>query len=163
MKTVTAFFKKLTIQKLALTALAPLLTIFMGIQSALAGLGILILLDLLTGIRKSLKQKGVTLNPLRIEFWRSVKSYGMRQTWRKTVEYVVGIIAFAVLEGFFLKEYSINVLGSHKITELATITIALIELYSVFENLEAVSGNNLLKKLLDFIIPDKIRKAFKSE
>src|SRR5690554_6153561 len=95
---VLKFFNDLTIAKKVLLALTPILSMIIDLQSALLGLFILINLDLLTGIRKTLHQRGVKFNPLKATFWKSIKSYLLRQTWRKSYEYGIGILVVITFE-----------------------------------------------------------------
>lgn len=87
----------------------------------------------------------------------------MRDTWRKTYEYGVGIIVFSVFESMIFKISPI-MLGSSEltITELAIVTATLVEIYSIFENMEAVSGQNILKRLT-FLIPEPIRRLLNNK
>lgn len=145
---------------LMLTVLCPLLATILSMKDVLIALSIIILLDMFTGIRKSLHSKGISLDIRKQEFWQSVNSSGIRNTWRKTYEYVIGILAFVALDGFVLKISTFELLGQqYSISEIAVITAIIIEIYSVFENMEAVSGRNLLKKILS-ILPEKVRSFF---
>jgi len=165
MKSTILFFKNITIVKKILLLITPILTVMFNLQTALAGLAILIFLDLLTGVRKSFHKKNIKAYIWQISFWRAVKSYGMRATWRKTYEYGMGIIVFAVLESMILNIDPIVLMNrSFTITELAITTASVIEVYSNCENMEAVSGNNLFKRLLQFL-PAPIQKIlnFKKE
>jgi hypothetical protein len=153
MKSVSLFFGSLNFTKWALLTLTPVLTVILNIQSALAGLAIIIFIDMLTGMNKSLHKEGVKVNFFKLEFWKSIHSSGMRETWRKTYEYGIGIIVFAVFESMVFKSIEgIQVAGYvFSITELAVITASVVEVYSVFENMEAVTGRNLLKRIVRFL------------
>lgn len=96
-------------------------------------------------------------------FWSAVKSKGMRSTWRKTYEYGIGIIVFAVFESMIFKMEPMTIMN-HKfsITELAAVTASLVEIYSIFENMESVSGSNILKKILSFL-PSPIKKIISKD
>lgn len=115
---------------------------------------------MITGIRKSLFVNNIKVSIFKKDFWRAIKSSGLRATWRKTYEYAIGIIVFTVLDSLVLKESKISFLGAeYALSELAISTACLVEIYSIHENMEAVSGNNLFKKLLK-IFPQKIRGIF---
>ncbi len=161
MKSVATFFSKLSIYKTFLILITPLITILMDIRPALIGLAILLVLDFVTGVRKSFIVSEIKFNPLKKITWQKFSSTGMRQSWRKTYEYVIGILAFGVLEAFFIKGAVIP-LGEtgYKITEFAVIVAAIVELYSIFENIEQSGGTNVLKKLLDMVIPEKVKEKF---
>jgi len=159
MRSLYLFFGKLTLEKKALLlTLTPVLTVLLNTTPMLIGLAILILIDLITGIRKSLHEKNLSFNLFKAHFWRTLHSKGMRDTWRKTYEYGIGVIVFAVFESMIFKINPISI-GStaFTLTELAVVTATLVEIYSIFENMEAVSGNNILKKIT-FLLPAPIRK-----
>jgi hypothetical protein len=122
-----------------------------------------IFIDLITGIRKSLHLKGLSFNPLKKEFWRTVSSEGMRSTWRKTYEYGIGIITFVVIDSLVFDVTVVEIMGNKmSISELAITTACLVELYSIYENMEAVSGNNLFKRIL-YLFPQRFRDLFKNK
>ena len=159
MKSLTLFFGKLTLEKKTLLlTLTPILTVLLNTHSMLIGLALIIFIDLLTGIRKSHYKEGVRFTPFTMKFWSVIKSKHLRSTWRKTYEYGMGIVVFAVFESMVLKldPFAIGT-AVFTLTELAVITAVLVEMYSIFENMEAVSGNNLLKRL-SFLLPGPIRR-----
>ena len=159
MNSIKLFFTKLTLEKKAsLLILTPILTILMNTRSMLIGLAIIILFDLITGIRKGLHKEKLSFNPLKKYFWQKLHSRGMRLTWRKTYEYGIGILVFATFESMVLGLNPI-VVGEFKmsLTEVAVAFASIIEIYSIFENMEAVSGRNMLKKLA-VLLPGPFRK-----
>jgi hypothetical protein len=163
MSSISLFFGKLTLEKKALIlTLTPILTVLLNLGPMLIGLAMLILLDLLTGIRKSLHQKNLKFNPFKKYFWSTLHSKGMRNTWRKTYEYGIGILVFIIFETMILKISPIS-LGNaiFTLSELAVVAATLVEIYSVFENMEAVSGRNMLKKV-QFLFPDWLKKLLKN-
>jgi hypothetical protein len=84
----------------------------------------------------------------------------MRLTWRKTYEYGIGILVFALFETLILKTDPIMIgSAAFSLTELAVVAATIIEIYSIFENMEGVSGNNLLKKLI-ILLPEPLRRVF---
>ena len=91
------FFKKMSASKITLLAASPLLTLIMDMKSILISLLVIIFIDTITGIRKSFHKKGIKGNPFKKSFWISLKSSGLRSTWRKTYEYGIGIIVFMLL------------------------------------------------------------------
>lgn len=158
MKSISLFFCKLTLEKKAfLIILTPTLTVLLNTQLMLFALCLLIVIDLITGIRKSLHERNLSFNPFKAHFWNTVHSKGIRDTWRKTYEYGIGVIVFTIFESLILKlePFAIG-LGTFTLTELAIVTATLVEIYSIFENMESVSGNNLLKRLL-FLLPSSLR------
>ncbi len=103
MKSAIVFFKELTVVKKVLLGITPILTVMLNAQQACLGLGLLILLDLITGIRKNLYLTKVKERFWQRAFWRQVKSYGMRETWKKAYEYGVGIIVCSIFESMIFK------------------------------------------------------------
>jgi hypothetical protein len=129
-------------------------------KTTLMALVIIILIDMVTGIRKDLHSKGTTLNPIRKAFWHGVSSSGLRSTWRKTYEYGIGILTFSVLDGMVLGSTSIAFMcQNYSIAELSVTIACLVEVYSVYENMEAVSGNNLFKKVIN-VFPQRAKSIF---
>lgn len=151
MKTTLAFFENLTIGKKLLLILAPILTVLISMKAALLGLFILILVDLLTGIRKSIHERNIKIGLFSKPMYMVVESYLLRRTWKKAYEYGIGILVIATLRALVFggQETLINIGLTNKFSliELSVIIPAIIEIWSIFENIEAVSGNNPLKKL----------------
>lgn len=160
MKSLIAPFKNLTMgKKLALLA-SPALTLLISMKLVILGLFLLIIIDLLTGIRKNFHLNNVSFGLFKKEFWMSIKSYLLRKTWVKTYEYVIGIVAIAVLESMIFGGMPITIFSKvFSLTELAIVIPALVETWSIWENLEAVSGHNPLKKLLP-LMPKAIQLLF---
>jgi hypothetical protein len=62
-----------------------------------------------------------------------------------------------ILDIYVLKAGTFNVLNAKRsLSELAVAVACIIEVWSIFENMEAVSGNNVLKKLVK-LLPSKLR------
>ena len=165
MKSLILFFTKLTLEKKALLLLlTPILFVLLDIKLMLFALAVIIFIDFITGFNKSLHKAGIGLRHIfKSVFWKSLRSKGMRDTWRKSYEYGIGISVFALVESTILKIDPFMVMDrAYTITEFAVIIASLIEVYSIFENMEAVTGRNLLKKMLLFL-PGKFSKMFGSE
>lgn len=160
MHSLTVFFNNLTTGKKVLIALSPIITLIISMKAALIGLSILILLDLISGIYKTQHEWGIIPNPFSILFWKSIKSYLLRNTWRKAYEYGMGIIVVVIFESLVLGQSSVSLLNKNfSLSELAVIIPSIIEVWSIFENLEAVSKNNFLKRLIT-LLPPKIQALF---
>lgn len=158
MKSAVVFFKELTVVKKVLLGITPILTVMLNAQQAWIGLGLLIFLDLLTGIRKSLYLTDVKERFWQKAFWKQVKSYGVRETWKKTYEYGIGIIVCSIFESMIFKMEPIDLMNSKfSLTELAIMVASIIEVYSNYENMEAVSGRNIFKSMLEFL-PEPVQK-----
>lgn len=154
MKALTTFFKKLTFGKKLLLLIAPIITVIVSMEQALIGLAFLIFIDLLTGIRRTHHEWKVTFQPRKKKYWLSIRSYLLRQTWRKTYEYGIGIIVIIIFEQLIFGQQSIEIMDkSFSIAELAVVFPAIVEIWSIFENFEAVSNVNLLKRVQSFLPP----------
>lgn len=117
---------------------------------------------MITGIRKSFYINKISANPFNKKFWKSLKSSGLRATWRKTYEYGIGILVFIILDHYVLQIGDFEIINKKRnIVELAIAVACVIEVHSIFENMEAVSGNNLLKKFI-ILLPEKLKKLFKA-
>jgi len=93
-------------------------------------------------------------------FWKGIKSYLLRDTWRKAYEYGIGIVVVIIFESLIFGITTISILNrDFTISELAIIIPAVIEIWSIFENLEAVSNENILKKSVK-ILPRNIQRLF---
>ena len=149
MKTTLAFFENLTLGKKILLLFTPIITILVSMKAALLGLVILLFIDLITGVRKSLHNSNVKINIFSRDFWMVIESNQLRKSWRKSYEYGIGILVVATLRTLILGEETIiNIFSKEfSLIELAIVIPAIIEIWSIFENVEAVSGYNPLKKL----------------
>lgn len=146
-----------------MSSVSLLLTTLLNMRQILLALAIIIIIDMLTGIRKSLFVKGVKAKFYKKEFWNAINSNGIRQSWRKTYEYAIGIIVFIILDSLVLKSSGIELMGAiYSLSEIAVALACMVEIYSIYENMEAVSGNNLLKKLT-FLLPKRVQKMFDSK
>ena len=163
MKSLILFLQKTTVTEKLLLLITPLITIILSMKVALVGLLILILLDLLTGIRKNNYLNKVKFNIFKEQFWVSIKSYLLRKTWRKSYEYGLGIIVIMVFESLIFGVTTISLFSqTFTLSELIIVIPAFIEVWSIFENLEAVSGRNILKRI-KFLLPEKVRKFIDKE
>ena len=160
MKQVIIFFGNLTAGKKLLLLITPVLTILLSMKTALLGLAFLIFIDLITGIRRNMHEWKIPFNPFKKLFWKSIKSYLLRKTWRKTYEYGLGIIVIVVFETLIFGRTSISLSDkTFTISELAILLPAIIELWSIFENFEAVSGTNILKRI-KLLLPPFLANLF---
>ena len=85
MKSVTLFFNKLTIGKGLLLSLSPVLIILLSMKTALLALGIIIVIDMITGIRKDLHHKSVPFSLFKkmfcIQVARHTRPEGHFKVW----------------------------------------------------------------------------------
>ena len=148
--------------KVVVLSISTILSVLINMKIALLGLSILIIIDLITGIAKSLYEKNINCNPLKTEFWKSIKSYMLRKTWKKAYEYGIGIIVVVILETLVFGGSTSIMLKSKKfsLSELAVVIPSIVEVWSIFENIEVVTKNNFFKKLYTFL-PQKVQKVLK--
>jgi len=106
-----------------------LVAIFAPVHKLLLATGAMIFGDLITGILASRKRGA------------SITSAGLRRTLTKIVVYEAAI-CFA----FIAEQYISDLLPFVK---MASAMIAVVELKSIYENLNAISGMNLLKGMID--------------
>jgi hypothetical protein len=168
MKALANFFGDLTLTKKALLWFSSITTFFIDLDSGIVGLLLIILLDLLTAIRANLHKRNIKFKPFNPEFfldlknykfkifnhgfWKNIKSNGFRQTWKKSYEYLIGIITIHIVQNTVLMIPAISIFDREMtLTDIAINIAILIEVYSIFENMEKVSGRNLLKILIEFL------------
>jgi len=160
MESIASFFGNMTAAKKLALSSSPFLSLLFGLREAVLALFALVFLDLVTGIRKSHHERGMRWRPLRRAFWfgeGGVKSYLLRQTWRKLYEYVLGILAISLAEAHLLSGLEESFVGaSGGLARLAVTVAGLVELWSIFENMEAVGGRNFLKRLAG-LLPERLR------
>lgn len=146
----------------SLIIFAPVTAVLFNVRVALLFLFFLILTDLFYGIKKSFKKKELSFNIFKRHFWKVINSEGLRMTWRKATEYGLGIIVAAFVEGIFFPNFTINLLGSEFSILLFVIAVAcIIEIYSIFENLNEINTENGINKIINFI--KKYFKAYVSD
>lgn len=152
MNSIINFFAQFNLSKSVLMILTPVTAAIMDPHRAIVGLGLLVILDLITAIRANHILRGIKFRPFTVKYWRTVRSNGLRSTWKKSYEYLFGITAFFIVEKTVLVLPDLEILGSSiTLTEMAINLAIFIELYSIFENLEKVSGRNLLKYIMEFV------------
>jgi len=103
--------------------------IFAPIKGLLLTTGIMIFADLITGIIAASKRK------------EPITSSGLRRTLTKLAVYEA-----AIMLAFLAEHYMSDVLPFVK---MCAAMVAIVELKSIYENLNSASGMNLLKQLID--------------
>lgn len=167
MKSMIAFMENLTLGKKLFLLIAPFISIIISMKAAILGLWALILIDLITGIRKNLIGRNVIgknqpISIFRASFYRAIRSYMLRQTWKKFYEYSMGILTVVVFESLIFGVTPIEMMGKvFTISELAVVYPAGVEVWSIFENMEGVTGRNILEKLKQ-VLPPQLRIIFSS-
>ena len=159
MKSMLAFFSNLTVKKRLMLTSMPVISVLISMKTAIYGLWILITLDLITGVGRSLRDRGIKIG-FNKTFALTIRSYLLRETWKKFYEYLIGIVAIVVFESIILGEVPIELVGKRfTLSELAVLFPAGIELWSIFENMEDISHTNILKKL-KYLLPSGLKKFF---
>ena len=101
-----------------------LIIFFTPIQAAMAGCGVLIIIDAITGIIAS-KVKG-----------NKIESHKLKDTFIKMFLYQIGIITGHLIEVYIFEGISF--------TKIILSSISVIEFYSVLENISSATGTDLL-------------------
>jgi hypothetical protein len=104
--------------------------IFAPIKAVLLVTGLLIFADLITGILAA-RKKG-----------QKITSAGLRRTVTKVCVYNV-----AIMVGFLAETYMLE--GFIPISKIASGLIAVVELASLYENLNVIHGSNIFKELIE--------------
>ena len=136
-------------------------TMLVDNEFALHGLLYLFLADLLTGFLKSLVKKGVPLWAVyTIDYWETIASSRLRESLRKGLVYIVAIMCFSVFELMVLgKDMQIDALLLNEelsATRATVILAAMIELWSIGENLTVIFKRNIFLVLLGIILPESV-------
>lgn len=106
-----------------------LLTYFSPILGVLFGIGVLVVIDFITGIMAANKRG------------EAIRSNKMKPTITKGIVYMFAIIVAHVFEKHFSIGYdAVKIVGG---------LIALIELKSFDENIKDITGSSLFKKIID--------------
>ncbi len=109
-----------------------ILAIFAPIQASLVALFVLILMDLFTGVWAASKRG------------EKVTSAGLRRSVSKIVVYEIAVVMGYVAEHYLLTDFL-------PLAKLIMGTITMVELKSLFENLDVISGQPLLHSLINKI------------
>lgn len=173
MDKITLFFKQMTLPKTLSLILTAIISIFMQLNTMFFGLIILILIDLLTGIGKSMKSKKLHFPPIydifKITFWKQLEalrkattSEGFRKTWDKTKSYLTVIVLLIILEYTVLQGLVVELLNKeYSVVQIGFIVASGIEIWSIDENIEKLWGISLLTKIIT-ILPESIQKIFEN-
>lgn len=106
-----------------------LVAIFAPIQSLLITTGVMIFVDLVTGVWAAKKRGEI------------ITSAGLRRTITKMLVYEATIML-----AFLAEHYMSDILPFVK---MASAMVSVVELKSIYENLNSISGLDLLKSLID--------------
>ena len=154
------FLKKFSGSKLLFIISTPLLALFMNLKELLLGLSILIFIDLVTGIVKYCHVKKIKL---RFRVYKSIKSDLLRKTMKKSYEYGIMIIVGILLEEILFEQTILQIQDKKiSISQISIIMPIGIEIWSIFENIEEVTDNNVLKRVFSFL-PKKFQRILNSK
>lgn len=106
------------------------LAVFAPIKAMLAVAGILIFADLITGVWAAYIRK------------EKITSAGLRRTLTKACVYEAALCLGYLAEHFMLQ-------GAIPVTKIVSGLVGLVELKSCYENLNVISGQDLLKTVID--------------
>jgi hypothetical protein len=106
-----------------------LISVFAPIVPMIIATIVLIILDLITGVWSSLKKGKV------------IASACFRRTVTKTAVYQIALITSFIVETYLVG-------NSIPITKITSSIIGLVEISSIFENLNSIYGTNIFKKIL---------------
>ena len=107
-----------------------LFAVLAPIHSVLVATGVLIFADLVVGIWAAKKKK------------RKITSAGIRRTVVKVLVYQIAIITGFVLEAWLLSDLI-------PVSKIVAGTVGLVEVKSIFENLNIINGKPVLKGIVD--------------
>jgi hypothetical protein len=128
-----------------LNALAGLLLFFSPITGLVITVGLIVILDTLTGIFRSVKLKG----------WSSIRSRVLSNIISKMLLYEICIVLLFPIDKFLLNDLLIRLISvQYFATKLVCIVIILIEGTSIKENIEEALNIKIWK-----IIKNAIRRA----
>lgn len=107
-----------------------LAAVFAPIKATLIVTGVLIFVDLITGILAARKRG------------EPIKSAGLRRTATKIFVYNI-----AVCTGFLVEKFMLD--GFMPVSKIAAGLISVVEFVSILENLNTVNGHPIFKQLID--------------
>lgn len=136
------------------TSIALIASHYTDIYSAIIALLIMTSLDTISKIHYTGIEKGLSMNPFKLSFWRHINSGGLRQMSKKVFgEYFKYLIIVFVVDYFILKSL-VKVPFVGRDIDLPTATLylfTLIEIRSIAENIGENGGNNYLDFILKFL------------
>ena len=112
--------------------LATVVSVLAPIHAVIITVGILILFDSITGVLAARKRG------------EKIKSSGLRRTVSKAIVYQI-----AVISAFLVQKYLIS--DTVPVSKIVSGIIGVVELTSIFENLNTVYGANIFKKVLNLL------------
>jgi len=121
----------------------------------LFSLFILMITDFASGIVKGIYSDRT------ISIIQRIKSRLLRRSVKKVYEYFLCIFLIILFEAHVLGKIEVNFIGqSNFLSKWVIILCCLIEAWSIVENINLVTGGNLVKKILS-LLPNKIKDLMK--
>lgn len=125
--------------------LIAIIGVFAPIQPMLITVFALILIDFTTGVVAAYKRG------------EKITSSGMRRTISKLVVYEIGLMTGFLVETFLLS-------GVLPVVKLVAAAIGMVEIKSIFENLDSISGGSVFKTIVQSLgSANEIKDKIKSE
>ena len=118
---------------------AGILAVFAPVQTTIVAAGVLVLADLVTGCFAAVKRG------------ERIRSDKLRKTVVKLLVYET-----AICLGFIGETYLLG--GTVPVVKLASALIGVVELKSVLENLDAITGGAVFKTLIERLAPANVAK-----
>lgn len=146
--TVLKYFCRTSLYKKLFLLSFTLLTFFWDLRILIFTLLFLSLLDYITGVKKNLFYRGVKNRSIFSKQFRvSIQSRLTRQSYYKVKDYFLGVVIFSILESAIGRIEIPIAIGEENfsLTEVSLLIPIGIEVWSIFENREAITGNNILK------------------
>lgn len=112
-----------------------IIAFFTPINIFILGVGFMVIADLITGLLKAHKNK------------TPIKSNKMFRTIPKFIAYTIGIICAQIIFVLFAVEFPV--------VKMVAGLIAFIELKSIDENIEAITGHSIFTSIIDKFNPKK--------
>jgi hypothetical protein len=125
---------------------ASVLAVFAPIQMVIITTGVLVFVDLVTGLLAA-RKRGEKIN-----------SGGLRRTVTKTLVYLS-----AVCVGFLVEKYMLNDFIS--VSKIVSGLIGAVECKSILENLDSINGSSVFKAAIEKLgsVNDKIKQDIKKD
>lgn len=153
-----SYFSDMTFMKSISLLLTPILSVLISIHSGIFLLFFIMTIDLITGIKKDMIVKNRRFSLFKKSTWLFIESQGLRRTWRKSYEYILGILIFAGVQSVWFAEPVFVLFGRGIfLSEIAVMVLVIIEIHSVFENLSVIRPNSKFIKIVSPIM-DKANK-----
>lgn len=149
MTSITKFFGSFNFKKALMLLASPFVALYNDYKVMAIGLLILILIDLITGIKVYVKDNNLKLSLFKPSTWGIINSAGLRQTIAKFKDYVVVIVAVFFFDNYILK--SPLIAFGYNLTEILILVLAVVELWSIGENFKSLRGYNIfdyIRKLI---------------